>query len=198
MSIRRTSQRLSSACSEYDTTLLERGGPNTLRWHNGVPLPLVVHPLCDSFEAYDTKQNLYSTVPSIRQPPSAHINYGKHTAEGQSIEVTRVETSFSSAASGSSDMSYPKHSVPSPEGNWPSRTLERTLADGEQRLFIQRDSASSQKAGHSQRRSEMTERTSSARVYFQDQQRIDQEEEDNDHAVWILVGNACHRIYQDC
>jgi len=149
-------------------------------------------PLCGIFEADGSKQYHYPTIPNLRQPPAAHINHGKHTAEGQSIDVSRIEILLSSAASASSDISYQKHSTRSAEAHWSSRTHERTLADGEGRLLAQHGSARSQEAGHGQRRSEITERTSSARVHVQEEQRID-EEEDNDHAVWILVGNAYHR-----
>lgn len=151
-------------------------------------------PLCGSFEAHDPKRYYYSTVPITQPPPVAYMKHGKHLQERPRAEAKRVQTSFSSATSATSDLSYKKHSTPSPEENWASPTLEQTLVDGEQRPSAQVGSAGSRKAGHGQRESQMAERTSPAVTYIQERRRISEEieEEDSDHAVWILVSNACY------
>ncbi|KAJ9651905.1 hypothetical protein H2198_008834 [Neophaeococcomyces mojaviensis] len=145
-------------------------------------------PLCGSFEAHDPKRYYYSTVPITQPPPVAYMKHGKHLQERPRAEAKRVQTSFSSATSATSDLSYKKHSTPSPEENWASPTLEQTLVDGEQRPSAQVGSAGSRKAGHGQRESQMAERTSPAVTYIQERRRISEEieEEDSDHAVWIL------------
>jgi len=156
-------------------------------------------PFQGSPEAHDRQIYFYPQVPTptLQQPPAARINYAKRFSE-QTTEGTRGHSSVSSA-SGSSGLSYLKKQtpLPSPSARWPSPTLERTLVDSDQynaKSSTQWQPPGSARAVHSHRRSDMAETNSAAQAYIHDRRQVEQEdaeEEENDHAMWVVFWLAC-------
>lgn len=147
-------------------------------------------PLRQSFDAHDRPVYFYPPVPALQHPPPARINHAKRYSEGQVTDNTRVQSSLSSA-SGSSSFSYRKHQTPTPDSHWASPTRERTLVNSDQHHPTKWHPSGSARVGHSHHKSEITERSSPALAHIRERRQVEQEhdncEEEDDHAIWVLV-----------
>lgn len=139
----------------------------------------------------------YPSVPHPQYPPPARLVYPKRLSEGQVTDNTRVQSSVSSA-SDSSNFSYRKHQAPTPDSHWPSPTCERTLVSSDQQTSTQWRSSHSPRNMHKYKKSEMTERQSTALSHSHERRQIEQddddEDEEDDHAIWILVRHPPDKI----
>lgn len=149
-------------------------------------------PIRRSLEATDQTQYFYPPVPSVQRPSAAHLYHGKRLSDGQKLEESRVHSSIS-AASGSSAFSYQKRQSPSPNSQWPSPTLERTLVNSDdfyQNQYNKWDRRESSSTSHGHKRSEIRDISSPAQTYAKERRQIHEEQDDDDdddHALWVLV-----------
>lgn len=147
-------------------------------------------PFHPSPNAYDRPNITYPQVSTLQHPPPARINHAKRLSEGQATDNTRVQGSMSSASE-SSSFSYRKQQAPIADSHWPSPTRERTLVNSEPHNSTQWRSSDSARMSHSHKKSVMTERQSSALSHIHERRQLEQdhedEDEEDDHAIWILV-----------
>lgn len=136
-------------------------------------------------------QYFYPTIPSVQQPPSAYINHAKRMSETQRTDTTRVQSSISSGESGSSAFSYQKQ-YPTQQTFWQPPSPEQVYVDADpDRNRSHWDKKEHQSSRRSIQRPEMSETHPSVIRYIQEQQRIEaeDEEEEDDHALWVLVSD---------
>lgn len=151
--------------------------------------PVCGTPFYNSCDAEIPPHFIPPSVSNVRPPPPAvYASHTKRYSEGQRTDVTRVQNSFSSADTESSNRSYKKYHGASSDLPWSSPTAERTVVCDEPRHSPQLSSLRSSKIKHAQRRSEMAERTCITSTHIHEQ-RIGEvtDEVEDDHALWILV-----------
>lgn len=130
-------------------------------------------------------RHLYPPIPPpLQRPPVPYLGHTRRQSGAHRIETNRIQSSVSSATSGSSDQSAMRQS--------PSQQSYRHAPSMEQGLMAEKISYSQgtsrvHGSTYPQSRQEMTENNSAVIKYIQEQRRHDDDDEVQDHAIWVLV-----------